>query len=367
MVSRRLLLVGGVVAVAAVGGAAYAMSGNDAGNAKKNYTVAIVTDVGGVDDKSFNQSAWEGLEKWGKSHKLTKGVNGYNYFQSKTQADYATNFQQAVTAKYSMVAGIGYSLHDATVNAAKKNPKTDFVLVDDIDTKKTKNVASVMFRSEQSSYLAGVAAATKAKDLGSNTVGFVGGMHGNIVDAFEAGYVAGVQSVDKNIKVDVQYADSFTDASKGQTITNAMIAKGEKVIFQAAGAVGNGVFTSAKDTNQQLVADSKDKVWVIGVDMDQSDMGAYTSKDGKKSNFTLTSSITGVGRGLELVANKAMKGEFPGGKTVAYGLKEGGVATPTKNMTDDEKSAVEKAKDDIVSGKIKVPNHPAGSKFNQQF
>ena len=346
MVSRRLLLVGGVVAVAVVGGAAYAMSGNDAGNAKKNYTIAIVTDVGGVDDKSFNQSAWEGLEKWGKSHKLTKGVNGYNYFQSKTQADYATNFQQAVTAKYSMVAGIGYSLHDATVNAAKKNPKTDFVLVDDIDTKKTKNVASVMFRSEQSSYLAGVAAATKAKDLGSNTVGFVGGMHGNIVDAFEAGYVAGVQSVDKNIKVDVQYADSFTDASKGQTITNAMIAKG---------------------ANQQLVADSKDKVWVIGVDMDQSDMGAYTSKDGKKSNFTLTSSITGVGRGLELVANKAMKGEFPGGKTVAYGLKEGGVATPTKNMTNDEKTAVEKAKDDIVSGKIKVPNHPAGSKFNQQF
>ena len=92
MVSRRLLLVGGVVAVAVVGGAAYAMSGNDAGNAKKNYTVAIVTDVGGVDDKSFNQSAWEGLEKWGKSHKLTKGVNGYNYFQSKTQADYATEF-----------------------------------------------------------------------------------------------------------------------------------------------------------------------------------------------------------------------------------------------------------------------------------
>ena len=96
-------------------------------------------------------------------------------------------------------------------------------------------------------------------------------------------------------------------------------------------------------------------------------MGAYKDKDGKKSNFTLTSSITGVGRGLELVANKAMKGNFPGGTVVAYGLKEGGVATPTKNMTNDEKTAVEKAKDDIVSGKIKVPNHPAGSKFNQQF
>ncbi|MCX2910749.1 BMP family ABC transporter substrate-binding protein, partial [Bifidobacterium longum] len=87
-----------------------------------------------------------------------------------------------------------------------------------------------------------------------------------------------------NMNVDVQYADSFTDAAKGQTIAKAMMAKGEKVIFQAAGTVGNGVFTAAKDNNQTMTADSKDKVWVIGVDMDQSDMGAYKDKDGKKSN-----------------------------------------------------------------------------------
>lgn len=367
MVSRRLMIAGGIAVVAVAGIAAFSVIGNKSDDAKKNFTVAMVTDIGGVDDKSFNQSAWEGVQKWGKSHGLEKGQNGYNYFQSDTQADFAPNFQQAINGKYDLVAGIGYALHDATINAAKKNPKTEFVLVDDVDTKKTKNVVSLMFRSEQSSYLAGVAAATKTKDLGGSSVGFIGGMHGNIIDAFEAGYTAGVKSVDPNMNVDVQYADSFTDAAKGQTIAKAMMAKGEKVIFQAAGTVGNGVFTAAKDNNQTMTADSKDKVWVIGVDMDQSDMGAYKDKDGKKSNFTLTSSITGVGRGLELVANKAMKGNFPGGTVVAYGLKEGGVAAPTKYMSADEKAAVAKAKKAVIAGDIKVPNHPEGSEFDQNF
>lgn len=367
MVSRRLKIIGGVAAVVVIGGVAYGTLSSSNSSAKKNYTVAMVTDVGGIDDKSFNQSAWEGLQAWGKEHDLKKGSDGYNYLQSKSQADFSPNFQQAVQGKYDLIAGIGYSLHNATVSSAKKNPKTDYVLVDDIDQKKTKNVVSVMFRSEQSSYLAGVAAATKAKALHQSTVGFVGGMHSNIIDAFEAGYTAGVKSVDKNLAVDVQYANSFGDAAKGQTITDAMMAKGEKVIFQAAGATGNGVFTAAKDNNQDLMANSKDKVWVIGVDMDQSNMGNYQTKDGKKDNFTLTSSITGVGRGLHLIANKAMKNQFLGGKIVAYGLKEGGVSVPTKNLNSDEKKAVLKAKKAIIKGDIKVPAHPANSKFKQTF
>ena len=90
-----------------------------------------------------------------------------------------------------------------------------------------------------------------------------------------------MKSVDKNLAVDVQYANSFGDAAKGQTITDAMMAKGEKIIFQAAGATGNGVFTAAKDNNQDLPADSADKVWVIGVDMDQSNIN-YQTKDGER-------------------------------------------------------------------------------------
>lgn len=366
MVSKKML-VGGAVALVVVGGAAVASTQGGTKDSKKNFTVAMVTDVGGVDDKSFNQSAWEGLEKWGKSHNLTKGTNGYDYFQSKSASDFQTSFNQAVSNKFDIVAGIGYSLHEATVSTAKANPKTNFVLVDDIDTKKTKNVASVMFKSEQSSYLVGVASATKAKELGLKSVGFVGGVHGNIIDAFEAGYVAGVKSVDPNMKVNVQYTDSFTDAAKGQIITNAMISGGERVIFQAAGASGNGVFTSAKATNSKLANDSKDKVFVSGVDMDQTDMADYKDVSGKKSNFILTNSLTNVGRGLQLIADQSMKGKFPGGKTTVYDLKAGGVGITKKGLDEEELKAADKAAKDITSGKVEVPNHPAGSEFNQKF
>lgn len=367
MVSRKVMF-GSVAGLLIAGGVVYSTVTSHDKDTTKNFTVAIVTGQGGVDDKSFNQSAWTGLEKWGKKNNLTKGPNGYNYFESKTEADFTTNFTQAVNAKYSMIAGIGYSLHNATTDAAKKNPNTKFVLVDDIDTTHLKNIASVMFRSEQSSYLAGVAAATKAKKLGQDTIGFVGGMHGNIIDAFEAGYTAGAKSVDPDINIDVQYVDSFSDSAKGNLVANTMIAKGEHIIFAAAGGSGKGVFTAAKNTDTKINSgDAKDKTWVIGVDMDQSADGNYKTSDGKSDNFVLTSSITGVGRGLELIADSAKDGNFPGGKTTAYGLKEGGVSITTKNLTSDEKSATEEASIKIVNNDIKVPAHPVGSKFNQKF
>ena len=232
------------------------------------------------------------------------------------------------------------------------------MLVDEIADKKYKNVASVMFHSEQSSYLVGIAAATKAKEIGDDTVGFVGGMKNQVIESFLAGYQAGVKSVDPNMKVDATYAGTFSDPAKGQTIAKAKMAQGEHIIFQAAGGVGNGVFQAAKDQDATLAADSKDKVWVIGVDMDQTNMGDYKSKDGKSANLTLTSSLTGVGRGVQLITESAQKDKFPGGKTVYYGLKEGGVGVVTKNLNAEEKKAVETAKEKIISGDIKVPTTP---------
>jgi basic membrane protein A len=354
MVSRRLAVIGGVAAVAVVGVGVYAAnSGNSKGG--DNFTAAIVSDTNGVNDKGFNQSAWEGLKKWGTSEGLSKGTGGYDYFQPKTVADYDTQLTQAATAKFNVVAAIGNTFKDSVQTVSKKYPDTKFVLVDEVAGKDYKNVASVMFRSEQSSYLVGVAAAEKAKAMGDTSVGFIGGMENNVINSFAAGYVAGVKSVDANLTVDVQFAGSFSDVAKGQTMANAMMAKGEHVIFQAAGAVGSGVFTAAKKQDATLAADSKDKVWVIGVDMDQTDMGDYKDKDGKAANLTLTSSLTGIGRGVQLVVEQAKKGNFPGGKTVYYGLKEGGVGVTTNNLNGTEKDAVEKAKKAILDGSIKVP------------
>lgn len=357
MVSRRTLIIGGV-AVVVVAGIAYAATSGSKGGSSDKFTAAVVSDTNGVNDKGFNQSAWEGLEKWGKANNLSKGQNGYNYFQPKTVADYDTQLTQAATAKYNVVSAIGNTFKDSVQTVSKKYPDTKFVLVDEIADKKYKNVASVMFHSEQSSYLVGIAAATKAKEIGDDTVGFVGGMKNQVIESFLAGYQAGVKSVDPNMKVDATYAGTFSDPAKGQTIAKAKMAQGEHIIFQAAGGVGNGVFQAAKDQDATLAADSKDKVWVIGVDMDQTNMGDYNSKDGQSANLTLTSSLTGVGRGVQLITESAQKDKFPGGKTVYYGLKEGGVGVVTKNLNADEKKAVETAKEKIISGDIKVPATP---------
>lgn len=347
------LAVGAAAIILIAGGAYYAtQSGN---SANKKFTVAMVTDApGNIDDHSFSQAAWSGLTAWGKENGVKKGVNGYDYFISKTKADFTPNFDQAVASKFNLVAGIGFDLQAAVEKAAKAHPKTKFALVDAEANPKLKNVQSLMFNSEESSYLTGVAAATKAKELGDTTVGFIGGMKGPVVGRFEYGFRLGVASVDKNIKVDSVYANSYADPAKGQLIANAMMADGVHVINHVSGGTGNGAFTAVKQHDQTLAADSKDKAYMIGVDIDQSAQGKYTSKDGKAENFTLTSSLTNVGRGLQLSANAAKAGNFQGGKVTYYGLKEGGVSVIKKNLDTKTKAAVNKAEKALKDGSIKL-------------
>lgn len=365
MVSKSTKIFAGVAAVAVIGGVGYAVTqGSDKKSSGGDYKVAMITDSAAtVQDRSFNQITWEGLQAWGKENNVKQG-QGYNYFLSKSPSDFDQNFKLAQKGGYDMQAGIGFSLNNTIKKAAKSNPKTDYVLVDDIVTGQ-KNVTSLMFRSEESSYLAGVAAATKAKEIGDNQVGFVGGIQGSVIDRFQAGYIDGVKSVDPNIKVNVIYANSFTDASKGNTIAKAMIANGNHVIFVAAGSVGNGVFTAAKQDNELLNADSKERVFVIGVDMDQAEDGTYTSKDGKKVTSTLTSSLTQVGNALKDTANKGKDGKLQGGKTIWYGLKEKGVGITTKDLSPEELKAVNDAQAKILDGSLKVNAKPESYKAVQ--
>ncbi|MDR3190986.1 MAG: BMP family protein [Lactobacillaceae bacterium] len=321
--------------------------------AKKYKTsVALVTDQSGIDDKSFNQSAWEGLQKWGKKNGVKQGKGGYTYYSAKSTADYATEMNQAVADGFKNVFAIGFTFTSDINTAAKKSPKTHFILVDDV-AKARKNVASVEFKSEQSSYLAGVAAAKTTK---TNKVGFVGGQKSAVLDMFEAGYVAGVKSVNKNIKVSIQYTGDFTDAGKAKSIAASMYTSGADVIFQAAGSAGNGVFTEAKDLNKGKKKAAK--VWVIGVDRDQNKEGAYTAKNGK-SNFTLTSATKGVGTVVAKVSTLDAKGKFPGGKTLTYGLKDKGVAVTRGHMSAAAWKAIKDARQAIIDGKVTVPAAPA--------
>ncbi|WP_159795777.1 BMP family lipoprotein [Streptococcus halichoeri] len=315
---------------------------------KTDLKAAIVTDTGGVDDKSFNQSAWEGLKAWGKENNLKKGA-GFDYFQSTSESEYATNLDTAVSSGYKLIYGIGFALKDAIVKAAGDNSEANFVIIDDV-IKGKNNVASVTFADNEAAYLAGIAAAKTTK---TKVVGFVGGMEGTVITRFEKGFEEGVKSVDKDIKIKVDYAGSFGDAAKGKTIAAAQYAAGADIIYQAAGGTGAGVFNEAKAENERK--NEADKVWVLGVDRDQKDEGNYTSKDGKKSNFVLASSIKKVGHAVQLINKKVVDGKFPGGKTTVYGLKDGGVDIATTNLSEDAVAAIKEAKAKIIAGDIKVP------------
>ena len=343
----------GLVTVAAIGLAACGnrASKKDSANSesKTDLKAAIVTDTGGVDDKSFNQSAWEGLQAWGKENGLSKG-NGFDYFQSTDESQYATNLDQAISDEYKLIFGVGFALRDAVEKAASDNEDTNFVIIDDrIEGKK--NVVSAVFADNEAGYLAGVAAAKTTK---SKQVGFVGGMEGEVISRFQAGFEAGVKSVDPSIKVQVDYAGSFGDAAKGKTIAATQYAAGADVIYQVAGGTGAGVFSEAKDLNEKKNED--EKVWVLGVDRDQTEEGKYKSKDGKESNFVLASSLKQVGKTVQDIANQTAKGKFPGGKTTTFGLKDGGVDLTTTNLSEDAKKAVEEAKAKILDGSITVPD-----------
>ena len=340
----------GLVSVAALGLAACGnrASKTDSAAAKSDVQAAIVTDTGGVDDKSFNQSAWEGLQEWGKEKGLSKG-KGFDYFQSTNEADYANNLEQAASSKYNLVFGIGFALRDAVAAAAKDHSDISYVIVDDV-IEGQDNVVSATFADNEAAYLAGVAAAKTTK---TKQVGFVGGMEGEVITRFEKGFEAGVKSVDPSIKVQVDYAGSFGDAAKGKTIAAAQYAGGADVIYQAAGGTGAGVFNEAKALNE--TKDEADKVWVIGVDRDQEAEGAYKSKDGKDANFVLASSLKQVGATVKDLAIKAADKKFPGGKHLTYGLKDGGVDLVTTNLSEDAIKAVAEAKQAILDGKITVP------------
>ncbi len=308
-------------------------------SAKAKHTAALVTDGGSIDDKSFNQSAWEGLEAWGKENKLEKGVNGYNYAQSNSDADFTPNINKLIKAKYGTIFGIGYKLAPVIKKTAKQNLKTNFVIIDDVVS--GKNVASVTFKSEQSSFLAGVAAAETTK---TNKVGFLGGVKSDVITTFEKGFIQGVHAVNPKITVDVKYAGSFTKADLGQSMATAMYNNGEDVIFHAAGGTGAGAFTAAKN-----LAKNGKKVWVIGVDQDQKADGSY-----KGGNVTLASAVKEVGNATKDIANKAMKDKFPGGKTVTYDLKSKGVDLVNDNMSDSAWKAVQQYKQKIIKGDLTV-------------
>jgi basic membrane protein A len=312
------------------------------GNKAKAFSVAMVTDVGGVDDKSFNQSSWEGLQNFGKENGMKKGRGGYDYLQSKSDADYTTNLNTLVRQGFDLVYAIGFLMPSSVEEIAKQQKNAKFAIVD--AEVKLPNVASILFKEQEAGFLAGVAAAQTTK---SNHIGFIGGMDVPVIERFQSGFLAGVQASKPEVKVDVQFAGAFDKAELGQAIASKMYSSGADVIFHAAGATGVGLF---KEANDRKTKDPSKDFWAIGVDRDQADMGA---------DVVLTSAIKRVDVAVKDVATKTKDGNFPGGQVTLYGLAEDGVGLAPINAKATNKAAIESSVKEwiqkIKSGSIKVP------------
>ena len=174
-----------IVATAGLSALMLGACGHRGGNTNKHkddkLSVALITNGDGVSDGSFNQMAWQGLKKYGKDYKLQKGLGGYNYFEAATPSEYQPEMEQAVNANYKTVIAAGFEYAEAIQKTAKKFPKKNFVIID--GAAKGKNVASVFFKSQEASFLAGVAAAKTSK---TGKLAWIGGVKSAILSEFDA-------------------------------------------------------------------------------------------------------------------------------------------------------------------------------------
>jgi basic membrane protein A and related proteins len=294
---------------------------------------AIVTDMGGVGDRSFNQSAWEGLqvanEHFGVGISYTK-IDDENYLEP---------LETLVEGNNEIIFGIGFRTAGAIEAIARQHPNQNFIIIDYVFSPVIPNVTHIIFNDHEASYLVGYIAGSMTQ---TNRVGFIGGIQGVVLDRFEYGFRAGVASSNPNARVDVQYANSFVDQEAGKTIATNMYRNGADIVFHAAGDVGMGVVEAAIQEEQ----------WVIGVDRDQ----VYLSP-----RHTLTSTMKNIGTAIYGVIEAIVYETFEPQTTMEFGLFNGGVGIAPTSRINVPIDIVEEVRgpitNQIISGDRFVPSN----------
>jgi basic membrane protein A len=309
------------------------------------FKVALVTDIGGLDDRSFNFLANKGLTQ----AKTQLGVQG-RVFISKSNADYVPNLSTAARQGYNLVISVGFLMGDATAAVAKRFPKTKFAIVDnsgaprDLKGRPT-NVRGLLFKEQEAGYMAGYLAGLAAKNRPNSAgiVAAVGGLKIPPVDRFIAGYYAGAKKAFPAVKVEHSYSQDFVDQAKCKEAALNHIANGASVVFQVAGQCGLGVLSAAKEK----------KVWGIGVDADQFYLGRHVLTSAtKKVDVAVYSTIQ---------AAKASGAKFRTGFSAIFTTKNGGVGYGkiSANAQPSWAKAVESIRKQIAAGTIKgIPTAP---------
>jgi basic membrane protein A len=302
--------------------------------------VGLVTDIGGLNDRGFNQLAYEGLQR--AEAKL--GVQG-RVLQSKSEADYVPNLSTLARQGYNLVIAVGFLETEALTKVAKAFPNTHFAIID-VDQRtiagKPKNIRGLIFREQEGGYLIGYLAGLVTKHQGGKqVVGVVGGVAIPPVLRFAGGYKAGAKAADPGVKVLVSYSQDFVVQAKCKEIALNQIAAGSQVEFADAGACGLGVHDAAREKG----------VWSLGGDADQSYLGPeILSSELKKVDVAVYSTVKSV-----------KNGTFRGGGNTLFTVKTGGIGIG-KISPKVPKSIVAKVmavEREIAEGKIKnIPTHP---------
>lgn len=306
--------------------------------------VGMVSDVGGVDDASFNQNTWEGLQRAQKE----LGVDA-KFIESQAQADYEKNITEFAEQKYDLVFTVGFLLSDATKKMAETYPNQKLAIIDGAYDPPIPNVKGIIFNVDEAAFPAGYLAAAwaDAKDPADAKVGWVAGMQIPPVEQFIVAYEAGVayynQQKGKNVAVKGVYIGDFEAPDQGKTQGLSLIDEGIDVIFGCGGKTGNGGLTAAKERGK----------WGIGVDVDQ-----YNTLPNEK-DILLSSVMKRLDNSVFAVVQELVNGAFKGGENYVATAKNGGVGLAPFHDFESQipaglKSELEAITKGIIDGTIKT-------------
>jgi basic membrane protein A len=345
MTARRwlpLLLVLVAVGAAGCGGDDNEGAATTAETQAESVTAGLVSDVGRFNDKSFNQSALEGLNR----AKAELGADT-RAIESRAAGDYVPNLSSLARQHYDVTIGVGFLLAEAVSSVARKFPDENFAIIDYsvmappfTDAAKNvatpKNVQGLTFATNENSYLIGCMAAMMAKKQGGKQViSSVGGLKLPTVDIFIAGYQDGAKACNPGIQVLNGYSQDFVAQDKCKEIALNQIAQGSQVVFAVAGGCGLGALDAAKQKGK----------WGVGVDKDQSDLGPHI----------LTSAVKRVDTSVFDTVKAVQDGSFKGGTDALFNLANDGVAVgkTSDKVTQDILDKVDELKQQIIDGKLK--------------
>ena len=300
------------------------------------YKIGMISDTGGVNDESFNQSTWEGLqqaqEKYGKDKVQVK------YVESSQEADYTPNIETFVEEDLDLIIGVGYKMAGAIEEASKNYPDVQFAIIDHSYEKQPKYVTSLIYEDNTAAYLAGLVAAKKTE---TNKVAFIGGIKSATLDKFEYGFRAGVKAANPKCELTVRYLNSFSDSALAKSVANQMHKDGVDVIYTAAGAAGTGAIEAAKENNKMA----------IGVDVDQSPLAP---------DNIISSTMKNVNVSIVNLVGEILEDNYQGGQVIVNTLASGGVGlsdTTKDHVSKDILDYVNEQAGKIKSGEIVVPEN----------